>query len=269
MKFLALPMLLSVLSYGGAQLPPRDPRPPVSDPNRQERTLLEAAAANPTSAEAQHSVAVFFWEKTRAAGVTPEEQLSYVLKGIAAEDRALAINADYVPALVYKNILLRIQANLSSDPIEQKRLIDEADALRIRALSLQRVSAGIVGVGGPPPPAPPASSGSAPFGELFDQTMARLTPARVGGNIRTPTKTRDVKPVYPVDAQAARAQGVVILEAIIGADGNIANARVLRSIPMLDAAALSAVSQWQFTPAELNGQRVPVIMTVTVNFSLQ
>ena len=267
MKLLALPMLLSLWAYGGIQSPPRDPRPPVTDPNRQERALVEAAAANPTSAEAQHSVAVFFWEKTRGAGVTPDEKLSYVLKGIAAEDRALAINADYVPALVYKNILLRLQANLSPDPIEQKRLIDEADGLRTRAMSLQRVNAGIVDAGGPPPPASPAQS--AVFNELFDQTMARLTPVRVGGNIKPPTKITDVRPLYPAEALTARVQGVVILEAIIGTDGNIANARVLRSIPMLDAAALSAVSQWQFTPTQLNGQPVPVAMTVTVNFTLQ
>lgn len=270
MKFFALPMLLSVLSYAGLQSPPRDPRPPVSDPHKQERTLLEAAAANPTSAAAQHSVAVFFWDKTRALNATPEEKLSYVLKGIAAEDRALAINPDYVDALVYKNIFLRLQANLSSDPVEQKRLIDEADALRTRAMSLRQVHAGIMDdTGGPVPPPPPPPVQFTGFDEPFEQAQARLTPVRVGGNIRVPTKTRDSKPEYPPIAQSARVQGVVILEAIIGEDGNIANARVMRSIPLLDAAALSAVSQWQFTPTHLNGQPVPVIMTVTVNFTLQ
>ena len=47
------------------------------------------------------------------------------------------------------------------------------------------------------------------------------------------------------------------------------NARVLRSIPLLDQAALDAVKQWQYTPTLLNGVPVPVIMTVTVNFTLQ
>ena len=92
---------------------------------------------------------------------------------------------------------------------------------------------------------------------------------RVGGNIKTPTKVKDVKPVYPPIAQSARVQGVVIIEATIGADGGVQNARVLRSIPLLDAAALDAVKQWQFTPTLLNGVPVPVIMTVTVQFTLQ
>jgi len=61
----------------------------------------------------------------------------------------------------------------------------------------------------------------------------------------------------------------VIIEATIGVDGRVLDAKVLRSIPLLDAAALEAVKQWVYTPTTLNGQPVPVIMTVTVNFTLQ
>jgi TonB family protein len=92
---------------------------------------------------------------------------------------------------------------------------------------------------------------------------------RVGGNIKAPTKIKDVRPVYPDIAQQARVSGVVIIEALIGGDGTVQDARILRSIPLLDQAALEAVLQWQFTPTLLNGQAVPVIMTVTVNFTLQ
>jgi protein TonB len=78
-----------------------------------------------------------------------------------------------------------------------------------------------------------------------------------------------VRPVYPPEAKAARISGVVILEATIGVDGRVSDARVLRSIPALDQPAIDAVMQWEFTPTDLNGQPVPVIMTVTVNFTLQ
>jgi TonB family protein len=74
--------------------------------------------------------------------------------------------------------------------------------------------------------------------------------------------------VYPKIAQSARVQGVVILEATIGPDGSVQDAKVLRSIPLLDQAAVDAVKQWQFAPTLLNGAPVPVIMTVTVNFTL-
>ena len=91
----------------------------------------------------------------------------------------------------------------------------------------------------------------------------------MGGNISPPTKVTDVPPVYPPVAQAARVSGVVILEAVIGPGGNVTDVKILRSVPLLDDAAVEAVRQWIYTPTLLNGVPVPVIMTVTVNFQLQ
>jgi TonB family protein len=110
----------------------------------------------------------------------------------------------------------------------------------------------------PPPPPPPADTSTMADGAL-----------RVGGDIKPPVKLKNVNPAYPPDAQAQRVQGVVIIEARVEPDGTVGQARILRSIPMLDDAALDAVRQWEFTPTLLNGQPVPVIMTVTVNFTLQ
>src|SRR5207248_1153284 len=150
--------------------------------------------------------------------------------------------------------------NMNAAPVEAPREIKpEATVVRNSG-----VESGVVGgVAGsilgeslaPPPPPPPPPPPAAPV--------------RVGGNIKQPTKVKDVKPVYPAIAQSARVQGVVIIEAVIGPSGAVQEAKVLRSIPLLDAAALEAVRQWQFTPTLLNGVPVPVIMTVTVNFTLQ
>ena len=94
-------------------------------------------------------------------------------------------------------------------------------------------------------------------------------PVIVGGLVKAPTRIRNVSPIYPAIAQSARVQGVVIIEATISAGGKVIDAKILRSIPLLDSAALEAVKQWEFTTPTLNGQPVPVIMTVTVNFTLQ
>ena len=102
----------------------------------------------------------------------------------------------------------------------------------------------------PPPPPPPAE------------------PLRIGGNIRPPTKLRDVPPVYPRIAIQARVQGVVIVEADISPEGKVIDARILRSIRLLDEAALDAVRQWEYTPTLLNGIPRAVVMVVTVNFFL-
>jgi len=112
----------------------------------------------------------------------------------------------------------------------------------------------------------PVSSGvPVKYGQATDWPAA----IRVDGNIGPPTKITDVRPVYPDVAQKARVQGLVICEVLIGPDGKVVDARVLRSIPLLDQAAFDAVLQWVFTPTLLNGDAVSVIMTVTVNFTLE
>ena len=100
---------------------------------------------------------------------------------------------------------------------------------------------------------PPAADGDGPW-----ETVA------------PPTKLRNVPPVYPTDALNARKQGVVQVETHIEPTGCIGFARVARPVhPSLDAAAMRAVTRWQYTPTMLRGVPVPIIMTTTVSFSLQ
>jgi len=93
-------------------------------------------------------------------------------------------------------------------------------------------------------------------------------PVRVGGLIRAPTKLADVAPIYPPIAVAARKEGLVILEALIGEDGLVRDVRSLRPEPLFEQAAIEAVRLWRFSPTLLNGEPVPIVMTVTVRFTL-
>ena len=95
---------------------------------------------------------------------------------------------------------------------------------------------------------------------------AQIGPVRVGSQILTPRKVVDIPPVYPETARTAGIAGVVMLEVTIGADGSVTNARVLRSIPQLDASAVEAVRQWRYEPTLINGTAVPVIIVVPVRF---
>ena len=101
----------------------------------------------------------------------------------------------------------------------------------------------------PPAPAPPSH------------------PLRVGGDIRAPRKLQHVAPVYPPIAAQARVSGTVILEATISPTGEVVDVRVLRSVPLLDAAAVAAVRQWRYDAPLLNGTPVAVLLTVTVQFA--
>ena len=109
--------------------------------------------------------------------------------------------------------------------------------------------------------------------DVLDPAPLQLTqntaPVRPGGQIRPPEKIADARPVYPELALRARVEGIVIIEAIIGTTGLVEEATVLRSIPLLDQSALEAVRRWRYTPTLLNGVPVTVIMTVTVQFTLQ
>jgi len=88
---------------------------------------------------------------------------------------------------------------------------------------------------------------------------------RAGGNIPQPRKVHHVDPVMPEQARSARVMGAVIVEITVGADGAVQDARVLRSIPVLDQAVLDAVRQWRYDPPLVNGVPTPVIMTAPVS----
>lgn len=97
----------------------------------------------------------------------------------------------------------------------------------------------------------------------------RPDPVRPGGAVQFPKRVTYVEPVYPAIAISARVEGTVILEAIIDENGAVTGLKVLRSVPLLDAAAKEAVRQWRYSPTTLNGIRVPLVMTVTVTFRLR
>ena len=132
------------------------------------------------------------------------------------------------------------------------------------------------------PPLPPGIGNPGPPGEFVGDVGSTSSAVRIpdvpvvsdkpihpGGLVKYPEKVRDVRPVYPKLALDGKVEGRVIIEAIIGVDGHVKDARILRSIPLLDRAALDAVQQWRFTPTLLNGVPVPVIITVTVDFKMQ
>jgi protein TonB len=104
----------------------------------------------------------------------------------------------------------------------------------------------------PPPPSPPVER----------------APVRVGGAITAPALIHRVEPVYPPIAVRAQVRGIVILEAVVGPTGQVEDVRVLRSIPLLDKAAVEAVRRWRYSPLLLNGKPQRFVLTVTVSFNL-
>jgi protein TonB len=114
----------------------------------------------------------------------------------------------------------------------------------------------------------PGGVGGGVVGGLSEAPPAPLPPLRVGDVVKEPRKLKDVPPVYPPLALTSRLQGVVILECVVDTRGHVQAATVLRSVPLLDQAALDAVRQWVYSITLVDGVPVAVIMTVTVSFRL-
>jgi len=91
---------------------------------------------------------------------------------------------------------------------------------------------------------------------------------RVSSGVAEGMLLQQVKPQYPSAARIARIEGRVILQAVIGKDGEIENLHVISGHPLLAPAALEAVKQWHYKPYLLNGEPVEVETQVVVNFRL-
>jgi protein TonB len=94
-------------------------------------------------------------------------------------------------------------------------------------------------------------------------------PVRAAQLPELPHKIVDAHPLYPDIARSNHIEGTVVLEAVIDTAGRVTQLRVLKSVPLLDQAALDAVRQWKYTPSIYYGRPVSVLMTITVRFTLQ
>jgi tetratricopeptide (TPR) repeat protein len=113
--------------------------------NRQEEfektieALTQRAAIEPNNPEAFYTISTYYWDKAyRDFRLKEPEKKAYVMKGLEQVDKSLQLKPDYMEALTYKNLLLRLQANLEKDPAKQQSLIKEADKLRDQALDLKK-----------------------------------------------------------------------------------------------------------------------------------
>jgi protein TonB len=89
---------------------------------------------------------------------------------------------------------------------------------------------------------------------------------------QAPRVLEQIQPRYPRRARSDGITGLVVVRLIIGVDGHVepTSARVIRSVPALDEAALAAVTQWRFSPAiGRQGRPVRVIVEIPIQFSLK
>lgn len=187
----------------------------------------------------------------------------------------------YVRAAAYREVPLPQPAGRPGPP-DSTPVAAAQDVTVTDAAAPTEAPATIASGDAPPPASPGVVSGGVPWSGLGGSTLGLpatptlappppppdpARPRRVGGDIRAPRKLHHVAPIYPAIAAQARVGGTVILDATISESGEVVNVRVLRSVPLLDAAAIDAVRQWRYDPPRLNGAPVSVLLTVTLQFA--
>jgi tetratricopeptide (TPR) repeat protein len=101
--------------------------------------LQERAQREPNNPEAHHLIATYYWDKVYRDFRLPDtEKRKFIEAGISSEDKAIELKNDYFEAITYKNLLLRLQANVEKDPARQQALLKEADRLRDQAQELRK-----------------------------------------------------------------------------------------------------------------------------------
>jgi predicted Zn-dependent protease len=101
--------------------------------------LEQRATIEPNNPEAYQTIAAYYWDETRLdARLNDQQKREYVDKGLQAVDKALSIRADYVEAITFKGLLLRLQANLEKDPAKQQALLKQAVELSDKANEIRK-----------------------------------------------------------------------------------------------------------------------------------
>ena len=222
--------------------------------HREQLTMLaeEWIKAEPTSRTPLILLGRIHSLRAMDAGVQPADALIHLDRAKSAIDDALRLSPGDPVSHQLRLTIAKLRLDKTEDPTERARLQQEIEVWTQELAQIAKTG-GI---------SPSTQTAAPPASPLFARAV------RVGGNIGLPTKVKDAKPAFPPEALAARVQGVVIFEVVIDEAGKVAEARVVRSIPLLDRAAEDAVRQWEFAPTLFNRNPVPVIMTVTVQFTL-
>jgi TonB family protein len=116
---------------------------------------------------------------------------------------------------------------------------------------------------------PRDSSGAGLMASNSIQPEAPTAPLPVGGDVHSAYLISSVPPVYPVLAKNQRIAGEVRLDALIDATGKVSAMKVISGPTLLQQAAKDSLRQWKYHPATLNGDSIPMHLTVTIQFHLQ
>ena len=223
----------------------------------QEGYRVVVNTANPVSSLSKSQLSKLYFEKSSwedGAAVSPVDQLPESSVRSAFSKEVLGVP---VPNAIERMRLMRKVSGGDLPPaVASDREVLAYVRLKAGAIGYVSMAADVTGVK------------VVAVGGKAETTTAGFAPVEVGGAIAAPARVSHVQPIYPEMAKQSRVEGTVSLSVLIGPSGKVEKASVVRSIPALNDAAVSAVKQWKYQPTVVNGIAVPVSMVVHVNFAL-
>ena len=240
------PAVASEAPAANASQPAARPTEKVATPNRSNINSEPVPAAQPVSNSAQQN----------SQNGTPSAQLAKgVDKTVSAELSAYKKLAEPVAAPAKKPSLGEVHLSAPKATRATGAVVGEAEALALNS-SGQIIPAG-------------DAFGGSLVGGSGKQPVAPAVPLPVGGDVKAAHLVSSVPPVYPNLARAQHIQGAVLVDALVDVNGRVSSMKVVSGPVLLHQAAMDALRQWKYQAATLDGNAVPMHLTVTVQFRLQ
>jgi len=210
--------------------------------------------ANPATIPAATSAAALSGPSSKASATAPAP--SRVSKPASEAPAATVSSAPTTvnPSSKVPDMFVALNAH----PTSHAHSADSEPADGAPAVDSESSDAGLSAIG--------SSSSEIPPPSVEPEAPVRI---RVGGEIKPPRLVSSVLPIYPSAARDAGIEGDIVVDTTIDKTGKVTAMKVVSGNAMLRQAALDALRQWKYEPSKLNGEPVPVQMTVTIKFHRQ
>lgn len=98
--------------------------------------------------------------------------------------------------------------------------------------------------------------------------LAAFAPLRA--DFEPPVPVRTSAPVFPYELRHDGISGVVLVNCLIDAQGNVTDMKVVKSThDAFVEPAIAALKKWKFKPAQRDGNSVPVRVSIPIKFTIE
>jgi TonB family protein len=249
--------------------PPPPPPPPAQASGKWWKNSATVRAVDLSEAQVARLEAIFLQHQPRLAGLrssllSEEERLRVLLEADRLDDQAISAQRKSVTRS--RSELLEESSEMT---LEMRRVMTAEQWRKLEKMK-QDLAAPPAPPALPTPPALPAPPAppSPPSRPTLDSGRKIYNVGTPG--LKEPEMVSTPRPPYTDEAKTAKIEGIVLLQAVVRADGTVDSFKLIRGLGHgLDESAIRTISkQWRFRPGILNGLPVDVRVQIEISFRL-